>query len=459
MTPIHVEEFWEDLLALTERGRVIPVLGAELLSVRDGSRVVPLYDVVAERLLERYKVSSPTAGLYQAVSALVASGTRPRDLYRVVHDILQKVVAEHPEAMEPLRELASIRHFDSFVTTTPDNLLARALDEARYGGERETTEIEYAPKLPTELIVDIPERPRPGHTAVFYMFGKADVSPFFAIHEEDALEFLYRLQGGGGPERMLAQIRSRSLMLIGCSFANWLSRFFLRLSNTDRLSSDQRTKKEYLVGRDSATDRDFVVFLERFSQDSRLYPFDVNVPDPRGFVHELSRRWRERNPAAAPPSGAAAPAAEGAIFISYAREDISAAKALYAQLQEISGDVAWFDKSELAPGETWEREIRSAIQRCTLFLPLISSTTEARSEGFFREEWTQAAERARRIEGRQFIVPVVIDQEYDGNAARYSRVSDFSRFHFGHAPQGHMSETLAQTLQREIRIRRGGKPA
>ena len=34
-----------------------------------------------------------------------------------------------------------------------------------------------------------------------YLFGKADVSPFYAIHDEDALEFPYTLQAGNGLKR------------------------------------------------------------------------------------------------------------------------------------------------------------------------------------------------------------------------------------------------------------------
>ena len=38
----EAEEFWEDLLAFIEEGRVIPVLGAELLTVEDSGAPVGL---------------------------------------------------------------------------------------------------------------------------------------------------------------------------------------------------------------------------------------------------------------------------------------------------------------------------------------------------------------------------------------------------------------------------------
>src|SRR5258708_39362203 len=95
---------------------------------------------------------------------------------------------------------------------------------------------------------------------------------------------------------MFLWMRSRYFLLFACNFADWLSRLFLRLSNSDRLFSDQRTKKEFLVGKETATDRDLTVFLERFSRDSRCYPVEA-----RTFVDELYRRWSERNPMSTTP--------------------------------------------------------------------------------------------------------------------------------------------------------------
>ena len=459
------EEFWDDLLAFVEEGRVLPVVGPELLTVDDGTRTVPLYRVVAERLLAKYGLSPSSlpadAGLRahhelnDAVCTLAAAGRRIRDLYRPVNDILQKVLAEQP-VLVPLRELTSIRHFDLFATTTPDALLAQALDAVRFDGARGTEEIEYAPKLPTDRRRDIPEVPSSQYAAVFYLFGKADVSPFYAIHDEDMLEFSYTLQAGNGPERMFSQLRSRNLLFIGCAFSDWLSRFFLRLSNLERLSSDQRTKKEFLAGEVTSADHNFTMFLERFSQDTRCYPVDA-----RTFVGELHRRWTERNPTLIvdtskppPPPG---PDLTGTIFISYASDDIAAARQLFTDLQEIGGDVAWFDKRDIKPGQNWDQLLRSAVQKCSLFLPLLSATTESRTDGYFRLEWNDAAERSRKIQGRQFLFPTVIDPEYHGAAERYALVPEgFKSIQYAHAPGGRMSEELKAVLRDELRnVRRG----
>jgi hypothetical protein len=308
-----------------------------------------------------------------------------KDLYRQIHDILKKLLSEQGAVLQPLRELASIHHFNLFVTTTPDDLLARALTAVR---GVPADEIPYAPLLPTDRRRDIPEAPSSRYTAVFYLFGKADVGPFYAIHDEDSLEFPYTLQAGNGPERMFSQMRSRNLLLIGCTFADWLSRFFIRLSNPDRLFSDQRTKKEYLVGEEAAQGRDLTMFLERFSQDSRCYPIE-----PASFVAELYRRWRERNPTSEPAPDAQpaeGPAAGGTIFISYSSGDLGAAKSLFDDLQTIGGE-AWFDealKRTIGNATFWEPSRRSLLRRFR--------HTEQRTEGYFGWNGTRRRNARRR---------------------------------------------------------------
>jgi hypothetical protein len=293
---------------------------------------------------------------------------------------------------------------------------------------------------------------------VFHLFGRASPSPFYAINDEDVLEFIYSLQAGQGgrPERMLAELRRSHLLLIGCNFADWLSRFFIRLSNQIRLSGD-RPKKEFLVG-DEVRDQSLTLFLERFSHKTRVYP-----GDPTRFVSELLRRWLERHP---PPVqsgttetlGLPAEIGAGEVFVSYSHDDIAVARTLCSGLESIGAGVIWFDKSKLRPGDEWERQINAALKRCDLFLPLLSVNTEARTDGYFHGEWRIAEERGRTILGRGFIIPVVVDPVYTGNAKDYKLVPEgFFNFQFGHAPGGRMNDDLRGTMikaLRELRRRR-----
>jgi cation diffusion facilitator CzcD-associated flavoprotein CzcO len=66
--------------------------------------------------------------------------------------------------------------------------------------------------------------------------------------------------------------------------------------------------------------------------------------------------------------------------------------ALAAALRSAGIDV-WFDKSEFRGGDAWDRQIRKQIHDCALFIPIISSHSQARLEGYFRLERDLAVQR------------------------------------------------------------------
>jgi len=101
--------------------------------------------------------------------------------------------------------------------------------------------------------------------------------------------------------------------------------------------------------------------------------------------------------------------ASKAVFLSYASEDAEAARRMAAALRAAGLEV-WFDKSELRGGDAWDRRIRDQIRHCALFIPVISSHSQARLEGYFRREWKLAVERMRDMaDERAFLLPVAID--------------------------------------------------
>lgn len=103
-------------------------------------------------------------------------------------------------------------------------------------------------------------------------------------------------------------------------------------------------------------------------------------------------------------------AANRAVFLSYASQDTEAARRICEALRS-GGVEVWLDTDGgLEHGDAWDAKIRSQIKDCALFIPLISTNTQARPEGYFRIEWDLAAERAQGIaQGVPFILPVVID--------------------------------------------------
>ena len=123
---------------------------------------------------------------------------------------------------------------------------------------------------------------------------------------------------------------------------------------------------------------------------------------------------------------------EGSLFISYAREDLAGVRALARDLAA-AGITAWFDMEKIGAGDRFDEDIRASIGRCSLFVPILSRSTEARREAYFRREWRYALDRDMAIDtGVAFIVPVAID-----DTKTFQRVPRrFLEVHITWLPQG-----------------------
>src|ERR1041384_5067296 len=107
---------------------------------------------------------------------------------------------------------------------------------------------------------------------------------------------------------------------------------------------------------------------------------------------------------------------ENAVFLSYASQDADAARRICEALRA-AGIEVWFDQSELRGGDAWDQKIRRQIKECALFVPIVSSNTQARPEGYFRLEWRLADQRTHLMgKTKSFLLPVCIDDTRDAEA-------------------------------------------
>jgi tetratricopeptide (TPR) repeat protein len=118
-----------------------------------------------------------------------------------------------------------------------------------------------------------------------------------------------------------------------------------------------------------------------------------------------------------------------AVFLSYTSQDAEAARRLCEGLRAAGLEV-WFDQSELRGGDAWDAAIRRQIKTCALFIPIISTSTRERSEGYFRLEWKLAVDRSHLMAAEKaFLLPVVIDAtgETDGSVPERFREVQWTR--------------------------------
>ena len=90
--------------------------------------------------------------------------------------------------------------------------------------------------------------------------------------------------------------------------------------------------------------------------------------------------------------------------------------------------------------------IRTQIKTCALFVPIISSHSRARIEGYFRLEWKLAVDRSHLMAAeRPFLVPVLIDETKEADA----RVPDrFRDIQWTRLPNGETTPEFVARIRR-----------
>jgi hypothetical protein len=453
------ERDWDYLLDDLKDGEVIPIVGEELYTIpRPGGGEMPLYHAAAEKLSSHLRLKL-TPGEEQArpLNEVVYSYLRDEkergeeaDLGRVYSRFCDIIKDLNPQPSGSLQNLAAITDFKLLVTTAPDDLLERALNQKRFGGVNGTTSLAFTLKESRE---DLPREYQPGHAnateppVVFHLFGRlAKRLDQFVLSDDDLLEFFLALQSLRSDQlpNLRDALEQNHLLFLGGSMSDWLVRFFLRTANRRRLSE----KKHYdVLAADGAyRNPELLKFLKFFSPRTKLAPYSA-----ADFTAELHRRWRESRPAESESMAPVLPRIEppdrlpeGGVFLSYASEDREAVRTLKAHL-DAAGIAVWFDRDQLMSGHDWNQEILRNLNSCSFFIPIISSNTQRiLRNAYFRKEWNLADEIARSSHsGVEFVLPVLLEDLQETLAVPET----FMRKQGIVAPQGNPPEGFVKRLK------------
>jgi hypothetical protein len=398
----------------------------------------------------------PFRELNEAVSQLKGS-VAPQDLYDAVYEAIRAVTdGTDFTTPTPIRQLAEIADFRLFVTLTPDDLLARSLSR-----RCAVNEMIHSPNLPTSEGRDLLPgwQTRPGEANVLYLFGKYRSAPMFAIHDEDVLEYAHNVIANGRQILgvFLGELQQRNLLLIGCNFPEWLSRFFLRATNQKRLSENYR--RSWLIEQ-LKPEESFTCFLSSYGGGTEV----LTDLSPVEFVAELHQRWMSEHGAEGqgPESTVGKAVRRGTMFfISYSRKtDLPHAERLYQSLLSlgVTESEVWFDRKTLEPGQDFQRGILDGIRSCRYFLPLLSRASNQRDEAFVFKEWGEATERLKGM-NYDFLIPVVIDADFAPECYTAKPVPVWADMHlnFAHAPEGRPDDGLEKKLRELVRDTRRGR--
>ncbi len=288
------DEFWEDLLSHIRDRVLVPVVGPDLTVVNVGDAEQTFTTLIGQRLAEKYHLAvSPgmtTTG--EAVAACLRE--RGQDeverLYRVINDL---IVEFDPAPGDALRNLAAIDDLRLFVSTTPDRVLAKAVNEVRFQGRPATRELAFSPNQSTSEQSRNAQPAATTDTVVLNLFGRAASTPQYAIHDEDRLEWLHALLSDTAslPDWLAYPLKHQPMLFIGCEIPDWLGRFFVRMSSNTRLSLE-RNHQFFFAGCSSSREPSLSNFFATYCRKTLVQQLEM---EPAAFVAELRARWEEQS--------------------------------------------------------------------------------------------------------------------------------------------------------------------
>jgi hypothetical protein len=404
---------------LIAKENVVPVVGEDLLFYSDESKN-NVYSELADRYADYNDLkllNNQCKDLSSTVRSHPEFKENPYDIYQDIGEIFEDW---DPEIPNSLIQLAKIKHFNLFVSTSFDNLLEKAINQERFNGKKLTKVLSYSPKgIPSDR--QVTEALASGDPVIFQLFGNYKNPLQFALTEGDKVEYMHALQSSEySPKRMLAELQERPLLLLGNKFPDWLARSFLRMTRKTPLDHKD-VPKQYFADTVAPGNTDLKSFLRSFTTNTE---FVEKQGGPIQFIHDLSVKWQDKflkqSTELLEPinnnDDYNKPMPKNAVFISYCSEDGKEAIALSKELKAANIEV-WMDIEQLRAGDKYERKIERYINTCSVFIPMISTTSELRTEGFFRREWNWALNRLPSFTGagRQFILPIAL-----GNIDPYS---------------------------------------
>lgn len=419
------QEFdWSVLLFQLADRKIVPVIGKELLKLcLPNGEQLPIEQWLVRQLIEKFSSDIGDMSEFNermSINEFTLAYMNPtipdqREIRKrmIQREISRLMTGAMEHVPESLKKLAEIEQFELFISTTPDTLIDKAITTARGACKSRAYKLRSEPE---DIDTSITE------TTTYHVFGTFDDNQDFAVTDEDMVEFLHRISTVSEPRNLSDYLSDKSLLLIGCGLPKALVPYLARTLASKRLFPSTGYR---IIDRVFSEDPEIVLFWRGFSGEA-LIGYDANQ-----FVDELYERWkRDVDPTAKTIEDRIGISEEAEevipalaendvlhVFVSYRHDDKPATEKIVEALKSRKIEV-WYDHEKIRGGDDWEREIKTNIDRCTLFMPVLSKHSQS-DENVLIKEWNLALERRERINKLlPFIVPVVIDEEI-GPGAEY----------------------------------------
>jgi TIR domain/SIR2-like domain len=408
---------------------VVPILGNDLSTIRfsrsgisqtksyaailnsgkdEGDSIrINLYDYLAIKLWEVYGKGKPLPDIVNfrsIVTQLLSQAVTIDSIRNVLRNETKKLTNDQI-LLDVYRKVITINGFRIFVSVNVDNFLERAFEAE---GKKYNQVNFYFQDAGTDP-VDKPDNALPD---IFNLMGNIEWGKF-AASDEESLECLYKIKNDTSDKikYLTDALEGKTLMLIGCSFPDWLMRFFIRIISNETFT--QKTRAKYLAGDHVLQDIDLKEFLKNNSTavlpvgDDTGKQTDDRFENSLAFVNELFNQCNQPGDAAAQPLRY-----KELVFLSYSRDDSAIAEKFKNEFER-NGVNVFYDKDSLKTGGDYDNELTQKIKTCDFFVPLISKhSIENKSRYAYDTEWSFAI---AYNDDKNYIRPYIIDDTSPGD--------------------------------------------
>lgn len=397
------DRIWDVILDAIEQNRIVPIIGDEFFYVEEGQGLVNYKQYILNLLIQKFDKFNLSQNLKPDFN-LVADSIK-------ISNQMQSMMGSFKGTTSIYYEIGEI------VKNTPiicDQCLVNFLSTFKFPLILSTS---YIPGLESVLssncciraydktpridIADLELTP----PTLYYLFGKCSkANKTYMVTEDDLLDYMHFWHNlETRPKNLSEYLSDKFLLLLGCSYPNWLFRFFWHSIKNFNLLSGNDGVKGIVASMMLDDDNELSRFLSRI--DTRGY---VNA---KSFMTDLIQKRRVENvnnSILAEENNDVISTNNHDIFLSYSHEDREIAVKV-AERFESFGAKVWFDSSSLVGSDLYDQVIQEKITSCQRFVPLLSYTTARTQRGYFRKEWSLALEELRFRLGSPYIAPVCID--------------------------------------------------
>jgi len=381
---------WDELIDKIIKGEVIPVIGPEFLAEddEDKNKWMNPHQVLINMLAESFEIESSHSSFSELLYDDEFPASKRRDIYDMIGEAFESET-EKEKIFNPswlITKLLEVCKFRFVITTSFTPIVENAMKKI-WGDNIRVMQFTNNP-IENQDITSADEIHKP---TVYYMFGKVcRRTERYVVNDSDMLAFC-RSWLSSAPKTLVSVLKNKYLLILGNNYSDWLCRFIWYSMKTEL---DAKPKGMMV---DTKADESLLQFMKRIDAFTQKDPKAV-IEKIENLVDEKTREQENKK--------FDKPELNTDVFISYSRRDSDAVEKLYDALSA-KGLRVWYDKKNLGVGDRFMDEIRIAIKRTRIFVPLLTNTIESEKNDShpYRVEWETAIDVASSY-GRNFIFPI-----------------------------------------------------